>query len=162
MQNEPLVVYSVNDCLFSTFCEFINEIFIPSSFSECTNDLPIYIFNNSGNNKTVLYLTRANIIRNTSVIIECYEEPDYFYISKKIVIRKNKTAQLYDKKINFTNIFNISQKIINFNNSAEDFGEYYFQYLNKNKIFVVIRDIINYIFMGIFIICGKNKYIIFN
>ena len=41
---ELWIVYSLNGIIYTTTCTIIDEIFVPSSFSDCTLDMPVYFF----------------------------------------------------------------------------------------------------------------------
>ena len=78
-----IIVYSNNNLLYTTSCEIINEIFILSSVSDCTNDLGVYFYENM--NVSVLYLTKSCILRNTSTIVECTDEAENFFFLNTIL-----------------------------------------------------------------------------
>ena len=71
--------------------------------------------------------------------------------NKKFISRFHKTANVFDRKTNFTKIFNLIDKKLE-NATEQDFFEFYYQKFTKNKFFIASRDLFNYFFMV------KNKY----
>ena len=125
--------------------------------------MPVYFLQENVEN--IVFLTKSGILRNSSTILECQEGPIVFNIGKNIITMFNKTARINKKKlINilkltkyiFKNDLNISQR-----NESYSFFDYYFQNFAKNKVFITIRDIIEYIFMLIVAVFFKNKYVNF-
>ena len=157
---EPLIVYSMNGIIYTTTCTIIDEIFVPSSFSDCTLDMPVYFFDKH-NMKSILYFTKSGVLRNNSEIVECNDEYDIFnFKNKKFISRLNRTAKVFDRKSNITRVLDLIRKK-NENESYEGFVEFYYQKFTKNKYFIASRDIFNYIFMVFVIMFGKNKYVTF-
>ena len=90
MRTGTSVVYSLNDEMFSTICESINKVFVPTKVNECTIDLPVYYLN--GNSKIILFMTKSGVLRNTSAVTDCSDDYELFNFGTKIVKRVNKTA----------------------------------------------------------------------
>jgi len=156
MNGNSLVVYANYGQLYSTKCVSIHEIFIPSIVDTCTFDLPVYYVSND-NIKITLFLTKIGILRNGSTIIRCSQEPSVFNIGNKIITVHNKTVKINDKKgLNFLKLLNYNNKISNYSqNESYTFFDYYFQNFAKNKVFITIRDIIEYFFMAAVVYCLK-------
>jgi hypothetical protein len=159
MNGNSLVVYANYGQLYSTKCVSIHEIFIPSIVDTCTFDLPVYYVSND-NIKITLFLTKIGILRNGSTIIRCSQEPSVFNIGNKIITVHNKTVKINDKKgLNFLKLLNYNNKISNYSqNESYTFFDYYFQNFAKNKVFITIRDIIEYFFMAAVVYLFKNKF----
>jgi hypothetical protein len=102
-------------------------------------------------------LTKIGILRNGSTIIRCSQEPSVFNIGNKIITVHNKTVKINDKKgLNFQKLLNYNNKISNYSqNESYTFFDYYFQNFAKNKVFITIRDIIEYFFMAAVVYCLK-------
>ena len=158
IKGESLIVYCNNGLLFSTSCSLINEFFIPRFFNECTIDLPVYYIHQ--NKKNIRFFTKTGILRNTSMIVDCKEEPSVFNLGKKFITMLNKTARVKEKKL--LNIFDLSNRFLkhfdNATNQKYSFFDYYFQNFAENKVFITIRDISEYIFMVVVTFLFKNKY----
>ena len=153
-----IVVYSHNGQIFSTSCISIFQIFVPLFFNTCCIDLPVYYFQD--NVKIILFFTKSGILRNSSTIIECQEEPTFFSFNKTIITVMYRTAKIEKKKtINILKLTNFIFK--NDINLTSSFFDYYFQNFAKNKVFITIRDMIEYIFMLIVAVFFKNKYVNF-
>ncbi len=150
------MVYANYGQLYSTKSVSIHEIFIPSIVDTCTFDLPVYYVSNDII-KITLFLTKIGILRNDSMIIRCSQEPSVFNIGNKIITVYNKTVKLNDKKgLNLLKLLNYNNKISNNSqNESYTFFDYYFQNFAKNKVFITIRDIIEYFLWQLLFICLK-------
>ena len=74
----------------------------------------------------------------------------------------NKTTLLNEKRFNsikFSKYFEKNYTGLRYSNESYSFYDYYFQNFAKNKVFITIRDIIEYIFMVIVAAFFKNKYV---
>ena len=115
-----------------------------------------------GNNKNIVFLTKSGILRNYSSISECREE-HFFYVGKKAITMFNKTAKISDNKfINVLSLIKHSKKfeknVTNTNSSdSSSFYDYYFQNFAKNKVFITIRDIVEYVFMVVVAFFSKTS-----
>ena len=111
-------------------------------------------------NVSVLYLTKSCILRNTSTIVECTDEAENFFFKHNIITRINKKIRVREKS--FKKILNLigSTKELGSNDTNKtDIFEFYYGHFAKNKIFIAIRDFINYIFMFFAITyAGKKNY----
>jgi hypothetical protein len=155
-----LIVYVNNGQLYSTTCVYINELSIPSKFDRCVYDLPVYFWKE--NIKNTIFLTKSGILRNTSSMTECSQEPIVFKVGKNIITMINKTTLLNEKRfksIQLSKYFEKNYTGIRYSNESYSFYDYYFQNFAKNKVFITIRDIIEYIFMVIVAAFFKNKYV---
>ena len=76
----------------------------------------------------------------------------------------NKTAKISDNK--FRNVLNLikhskkfEKNLTNTNSSeSSSFYDYYFLNFAKNKVFITIRDIVEYVFLVVVAFYFKNKY----
>jgi hypothetical protein len=93
---------------------------------------------------------------------ECSQEPIVFRVGKNIKTMINKTILLNEKRFNsikFSKYFEKNYTGSRYSNESYSFYDYYFQNFAKNKVFITIRDIIEYIFMVIVAAFFKNKYV---
>jgi hypothetical protein len=93
---------------------------------------------------------------------ECSQEPIVFKVGKNIITMINKTTLLNEKRfksIKLSKYFEKNYTGIRYSNESYSFYDYYFQNFAKNKVFITIRDIIEYIFMVIVAAFFKNKYV---
>ena len=92
ISGEPLILNSLNGVLLSTSCVSINEIFVPMYFSDCTTYTIVnYVDKNLKNS---IFLTRTGILRNTTVITACDEQPLVFNLKNNMITIINKTAMV--------------------------------------------------------------------
>ena len=155
-----LIVYVNNGQLYSTTCVYINELSIPSKFDRCVYDLPVYFWKE--NIKNTIFLTKSGILRNTSSMTECSQEPIVFKVGKNIITMINKTTVLNEKRfksIKLSKYFEKNYTGIRYSNESYSFYDYYFQNFAKNKVLITIRDIIEFIFMVSVAAFFKNKYV---
>jgi hypothetical protein len=153
-----IVVYSNYGQLYSTMCMLINEISIPFVVDTCTFDLPVYYIRD--NIKNPLFLTKTGILRNNTALVRCSQEPSVFSLGKEVVKVMNKTAKINEKKsIDLLKLINYKNKFSNdSHNESYTFFDFYFQNFAKNKVFITIRDKVEYIFMAVVVFLFKNKY----
>ena len=164
LEENRLVIYTHNGELYTTNCDQIKAIVVPQSFSECTIDLPVYYMKDG--NKIILYMTKSGILRNISSIIDCNDEYEFFNFGKLHVKKINKLAVIVEKKYSHIlkdvfkkTLFENRALVDNSANQTSDIIDYYYQHFAKNKVFIAIRDWTYYIFMGIVVLFGKNKFI---
>lgn len=154
--SNPLKVYSKNGLIYSTSCNLISHIMVAERFNECTVDLPVYYM--VGLQKRIVFLTKSTILRNTSFFSECHDEPDYFFLKERKIQRLKKTASVLNTELSLK-MFSYSKDIES--TSENDLLDLYYNYFAKNKLFIAMRDMINFVFMIIVTFFGKDKIIYF-
>ena len=93
-------------------------------------------------------------------MVRCSQEPSVFSLGKEVVKVINKTAKINEKKsIDLLKLINYKNKFSNdSHNESYTFFDFYFQNFAKNKVFITIRDMVEYIFMAVVVFLFKNKY----
>jgi hypothetical protein len=152
--NETRIVY-LNNEIFNTQCSKVNTIEIVEKVDRCTNDLFVK-FTHNNCHKTG-FLTRENIIRNSSFTVQCTLKRKFFTrIGTNIhIFTENKQVKIETVNVQKKEIFFGKQDIKNNLSFLHTLLKAYETNIQKNEAFQISEDGI--IFLMIILILYSNR-----